>query len=153
MRTISEEDVRTLKGAADAAFKLGGGVSNFAHLTRVNGATLSKYASLNDENRDFLIPVDVAIEADRWAKSPIIVSAMARALGYRLVPDERALPQPAELCERDAHTVLSEAMDVARETLSAVEDGHADALERKRIRKELLELVRAAETMLLKVRG
>ena len=154
MRTVSEEEVRTLKGATEAACKLGGGVTNFALLTRVNVATLSKYASINEEYRESLMPVDVAIEADRWAKSPVIVSAMAKALGYRLVPDDEAgLAAPGRLTERDAHTVLSEAMDVTRETLAAVEDGHADALERKKIRKELLELVRAAETMLLKVRG
>lgn len=156
MRTISDEEIRSLKGATDAAYRLGGGVTSFSHLTRVTVAPLSNYASFDAGNARTLIPVDVAVEADRWAKSPVIVSAMARALGYRLVPDDGAADgtaaAPGRLTERDAHALLSEAMDVTRETLAAVEDGQADALERKRIRKELMELVRAAETMLLKVR-
>lgn len=152
MRTISDEEIRSLKGATDAAYRLGGGVTSFELLTRCKVSTLSKYASLNSENETFLIPVDVAIEADRWAKSPVIVSAMARALGYRLVPADADEATPAALTERDAHDLLNDAMDVTRETLIAMEDGKTDALERKRIRTELMELVRTAQLMLLKVR-
>lgn len=151
MRTVSEEEVRTLKGATEAACKLGGGVTNFALLTRVNVASLSKYASINEEYRENLIPVDVAIEADRWAKSPVILTSMATMLGYRLERIAGRIEPGAPLSERDAHHIMSEAMDVSRELLAAFENGRIDAADRKRLRKELRELIRAAQQILDKL--
>lgn len=153
MRTVSDEEIRSLKGATDAAYTLGGGVTKFPLLTRVNVSTLSKYASFNEENEDFLIPVDVAIEADRRAKSPVILSTMAEILGFRLERARGAMIDDAPLSERDAHVVLSEAMDVSRELLAAFADGRIDALEKKRLRKELRELIRSAEKILDKLDG
>lgn len=151
MRTISEVDIRAIKAATEAAYTLGGGVTAFPDLTRVNVSTLSKYASFNDEYRESVIPCDVAVEADRRAKSPVIVSAMARQLGFRLVPDEPNAPETGAPSENDALRVMSEASDVLKEIVRAREDGSVDALDRKRIAKELHELIRAAEGVLAKV--
>lgn len=75
MRTISEEEIRSLKGATDASYKLGGGVTDFPLLTRVNVSTLSKYASFNEENGEALIPIDVAVEAGpvQWALAALMI--------------------------------------------------------------------------------
>ena len=150
MRTISEEETGSLKGATEASYTLGGGVRCFELLTRVNASTLSKYSSFNDENAQSLIPVDVAIEADRQAKSPVIVAAMARLLGHRLVPDDTETVR-GPLTEQDAHTVLSESMDVSRAILNALLDKRVDALERKQIVREAREAIRAIEQVLLKI--
>jgi hypothetical protein len=150
VRTISEIEVRSLKGATEASYVLGGGVRCFELLTRVNVSTLSKYASFNDENALALIPVDVAIEADRQAKSPVIVAAMARLLGHRLVPDA-PVTALGPVTETDAHTVLSESMDLTRAILDALLDKRIDALERKRIAREAREAIRAIELVLLKM--
>jgi hypothetical protein len=151
VRTISEVEVRSIKSATEAAYTLGGGVTAFPALTRVNVSTLSKYASFNDEFTDSVIPCDVAVEADRRAKSPVITSAMARALGFRLVPDEDRPDESSPITEMDAIRVMSEASDVLKAITEAREDGRVDALERKRIAKELRELIRAAEGALAKV--
>ncbi len=150
MRTISEEETRSLKGATEASYTLGGGVRCFELLTRVNASSLSKYSSFNDENATSLIPVDVAVEADRQAKSPVITAAMARLLGYRLVPDE-ADQVRGPVTEQDAHNVLRESMDVSRAILDALLDKHVDSLERKRIAKEAREAIRAIEQVLIKI--
>ncbi|CAN7686726.1 hypothetical protein LJR098_002290 [Rhizobium sp. LjRoot98] len=116
--------------------------------TRVGVSTLSKYASNSDEFRESLIPVDIAVEADRRAGSPIIIKEAARQLGYQLTPLQEALRSGTRISERDAHVILSEAMDVSRGLISAFEDGKIDSLERKQLRKELRELIRAAEDIL-----
>ncbi|OCP05016.1 MULTISPECIES: phage regulatory CII family protein [unclassified Ensifer] len=144
IRTISDEEIRTLKADTEACYKLGGGVTGFEPLTRVTTGKLSEYASFDERNKKRLIPIDVAIEADRRAKSPVIVKAMARVLGFDLVPmaSQQAC---AAVTEADAHRVLYEATDVARAILDAFRDGNVDALDRKTIRKELREAIRALE--------
>jgi hypothetical protein len=150
LRTISEEETRSLKGATESSYILGGGVRGFELLTRVNVSTLSKYSSFNDENAQSLIPVDVAVEADRRARSPVIVTAMAHLLGYQLVPD--LVPTASgPVTEQDAHDVLRESMDVSRAILDALLNKHVDALERKQIAKEAREAIRAIEQVLIKI--
>jgi hypothetical protein len=150
VRTISDVDIRSLKSATEASYTLGGGVTAFPDLTRVNVSTLSKYASFNDDLKESVIPCDVAVEADRRAKSPVITSAMARMLGYRLVPDSEQ-PDAGPVTEMDAHRVLSESMDVSRAILDAVLDNRIDALERKKIAAEARQAMRAIEQVLAKL--
>lgn len=146
MRTISDEEIRSLKGATDTAYKLGGGVTQFPHLTRVLVPALSKYSSFNEENHDYVIPADIAVEADRRAGSPIIISAMAKLLGYQLVPDTSVgAPASPALRIDDAHRVLRETMDVSQAILDAAADGNFDQLDRKRIAREAREAMRALE--------
>ena len=148
MRSISDIEIRSLKGATDAAFILGGGMTRFPLMTRVNVSTLSKYASFNAEHSEKLIPIDVAIEADRRAKSPVIVSAMAEVLGYRLERCEVRLSEHKSLSTADANALLKEAHDVWGLLIEAFEDGRIDALEKKILRRGLRELIRAAEQLL-----
>lgn len=151
MRTISDEQIRSLKGATDASYRLGGGVSQFPLLTRVNVSTLSKYASFNDEHRECTIPVDVAVEADKRANSPVIVSAMAKVLGYRLVPDALVMEVSFEgVTVVDALKIASNAVGASQTIFAALEDGHIDALERKNILQELRETLRSVEQAIAK---
>jgi uncharacterized membrane protein YebE (DUF533 family) len=53
----------------------------------------------------------------------------------------------------DAHRVMSETMDVSQAVLTALEDGHIDAGERKLIAKEVREAMRALQDLLCKVEG
>lgn len=158
MRTILDTEILELKGATEASFTRGGGVTSFASLTRCNVSTLSKYSSVtvivepdgNDrlEYGDRMIPIDIAVEADRRAKHPWIIGEAARQLGYRLVPEDRGERSTEPLRERDAHTVLAEAMDVSRGLLDGLADGRLDALERKNLGKDLRELIDAATGVL-----
>ena len=153
MRTISEEEIRSLKGTTEASYKLGGGVTDFPLLTRVNVSTLSKYASFNEENSEALIPVDVAIEADRRAKSPVIVGAMARALGFKLVIDDDHPHEARPVTETDAIDLMSEVMDVVRELQAAQVAGTiGTAAAKKRIGKEIHEAIRELKEMLVNIK-
>ncbi|UXS34013.1 hypothetical protein FY152_17795 [Agrobacterium tumefaciens] len=153
MRTISEEEIRSLKGATDASYKLGGGVTNFPLLTRVTVSTLSNYASFNIENEETLIPVDVAIEADRRAKTPVIVAAMARTLGFKLVIDDDHPHEARPVTETDAIDLMSEVMDVVRELQAAQASGTlGTAAAKKRIGKEIHEAIRELKEMLVNIK-
>eukprot|EP01034_Spumella_vulgaris_P006273 gene6273-7990_t len=137
-----------LKGATEASFKLGGGLTSFALLARVGVSSLSKYASVSAEFRDNVIPVDIAVEADRRAGSPVIIGEAARQLGFGLEPlAGQSAPKP--VTEADAHRVLYEATDVSRAILDAMADGKVDAMDRKNIAKEAREAIRALERILI----
>lgn len=153
MRTISEQEQRSLKSATDGAYALAGGISNILPFTRVGTSTLSKYASFNDEHHDSFMPIDVVIEVERKAKTPTIIKQAAALLGYELVAAAVVLgDEPhAPLTEMDAHRVMSEAMDVSRALLTALDDGRIDAGERKRLAKESREAIRAFEDLLKRV--
>lgn len=158
MRTILEADIIAIKGATDASYLNGGGVTTLPSYTRVNVSTLSKYASITRiihpdgtselENGDRVVPVDIAIESDRRAKHPYIISEAARQLGYRLEPLTEALAAAKPISERDAHVILAEAMDVSRALIAAYDDGKLDPYERKLLRTELRELLATGQRLL-----
>ncbi len=142
-----------LKGATDACFRLGGGVTSLALLTRVGVSTLSKYASNGHEHADLLVPVDVAIEADMRAGSPVIVSEMARQLGFRLEPLERRVAIAETLSEADVLKIMDKAADVWRMAREAFADGRLDALERRDLGQQLRRVIRACECVLSRLEG
>lgn len=151
MRLISLENVLNLKGATDASFRLGGGVTSLALLTRVVVSTLVKYSTRGEERADgrhqhdeTMIPVDVAVEADSRAGSPIITGEMARQLGFRLEPLSGS-GAGKSLTVADAHRVLAEAMDVTKAMLDAYANGQPSTLDKRVIRKEAREAIRALE--------
>lgn len=149
MRTISEPERRTLKAATDGGCVLAGGISRILDFTRVSTSQLSKYASFGDENADTFAPIDVAIEIDRAAKSPVIVKEMAGLLGYDLTPKLQApvnvSDQPVTLA--DGYRVLKETMDVYQALNEALADGRIDAADSKKLDKELLEAIRELEAL------
>lgn len=155
MRTISEQEQRSLKSATDGAFALAGGISNILPFTRVGTSTLSKYASFNSEHHDSFMPIDVVIEVERKAQTPTIIRQAAALLGFDLVA--ASIAQDAEnsspVTAMDAHRVMSETMDVSQAVLTALEDGRIDAGERKLIAKEVREAMRALQDLLCKVEG
>ncbi|TAY95844.1 phage regulatory CII family protein [Rhizobium ruizarguesonis] len=151
MRHFSEKAYRSLKCVCSVAYDLAGGNTLFQHSTRVVVSQLSKYASLNEDDEKSYMPIDVAVDLDRAAGSPVITGTMAQLLGFRLEPLTAAAAEADKLSERDAHKLLAEAMDVSQALLAAFGDGRIDALERKRLRVELREVIRAAEAILAKL--
>ena len=147
MRTISEPERRTLKAATDGGCVLSGGISRIIDFTRVSTSQLSKYASFGEENADTFAPIDVAIEIDRAAKSPVIVKEMAGLLGYDLTPRLQLSSEvshgPVTLA--DGYRVLKETMDVVQALNDALSDGRIDAADAKKLEKELLEAIRELE--------
>lgn len=155
MRTISDKQGMTLKAATRRSLDQAGGGDAFQHVTRVKANALSSYASANEDKADKFMPVDVAVECDIEANSPIIVSAMAAMLGYRLVPcdAERAPVVAAPVSGRDALRIAREAADVVRAIDEATQDDHIDARERKDITGEIDELVKALQCVQRRIGG
>lgn len=155
MRTISDKQGMTLKAATRRSLDQAGGGDAFQHVTRVKANALSSYASANEEKGSTFMPVDVAVECDMEANSPIIVSAMAAMLGYKLAPcDEgRASKNRETVTARDALRIAREAADVVRAIDEATQDDHIDARERRDINGEIDELVKVLQCVQRRIGG
>lgn len=88
LRASTPAERLALKAAVKRASKLAGGAASVQHVTRVCESDLSRYAGAEYEDRH--CPVDVALDLDREAGHPVILSALAAILGYRLVAAEGA---------------------------------------------------------------
>ncbi len=152
MRSISDKQGKALKAATRRALDMAGGPESFQHTTRVRQGQLSKYAAPSDEHADSFMPLDIALEADLEAGAPIIVEQLARMQGYRLVRIEQE-PDGQELSHRDLSALHIEFADVVRVAHDALEDGHTDAGERRRIGRELSELKKAIAVIEGKIGG
>ena len=151
-RLITREEVGDLKGMTEVCLKLGGGMTSFAKITRVGISDLSKYSSSSDEHEDRVIGLDIAVEADRRAKDPMIIREAARLLGYqlaKLVGDAEEDNGPAT--EQDAMRVMDEATNLWTVWRASYADKYLDGQERLQLTRKLHELIRAAQMLLDKL--
>jgi hypothetical protein len=148
MRASTPDERRALKAAVRRSCKIAGGAASVQHSTRAGEVDLSRYAST--EHPDRHCPIDVAIELDREAGSPVIVSAMAALLGYRLVAEGAKGAEPLSM--RDVAQVSTEAAQLISAVAEASVDG-IDASEVSNIDKEAEETVAAIRRLQAKARG
>jgi hypothetical protein len=154
VRSISDKQGKTLKAATRRSVDMAGGGDAFQHATRVNAASLSKYVSPNEDNAKNFMPIDVAVEADMEAGSPIILAAMAEMLGCRVVPVDQGSPEHDHpLTLMDGLRIANEAADVVRAITQALENENLDALERKEITREADQAIKALQLVLRKIGG
>ncbi|MFN3833754.1 MAG: hypothetical protein ACK4SQ_16130 [Allorhizobium sp.] len=139
MRVISERDLKKLKAATRFSVDGAGGSEEFQKATRVRQGQLSKYGLAGEEHMETFVPIDVAVEADLEAGSPIITEMMAKLQGYRLVRDEAETPE-AGLTHRDISALNAEVGDVTRLAIEALDDGKVDAREKRDLMRELTDL-------------
>ncbi|MUZ53057.1 hypothetical protein GOZ97_07565 [Agrobacterium vitis] len=100
MRAINKDQAAALKGATRRAVQMAGTAECFQHTTRVGKAPLSNYASTSEDNAEKFMPLDIVLEADLEAGSPVITEQLARLQGYRLVKDEpEAAPASLDLID------------------------------------------------------
>ncbi|WP_246801845.1 phage regulatory CII family protein [Ensifer sp. ENS06] len=156
MRTISDKQGLTLKAATRRSVDMAGGGDALQHVTRVRASYISKCGSAGEDNADKYLPIDVATEADMEAGSPIILSAMAEILGYRVIPivEGADLSLPIEPpTHKDVTHLNRELMDVVRAYGDAVDDGHVDGREKKEITREIDEAIKALRSALQRIGG
>lgn len=112
-RPYARADYLAIKAATRRGCEAAGTLESIAERTRVDAAQLSRYG--NVEEKAF-VPLDVAMDIDKLAASPIILRAVAEREGYKLVPHEvharttDILGQVADLI-RKTSAVTSEAAD------------------------------------------
>lgn len=153
MRSISDKEALTLKAGFRRSLDQAGGGDAFQHATRMKAANLSKCGSANEDNMDKFVGIDVAVECDREAGSPIIVGAMAAMLGFQLVPAGQDVSGAAAITHRDALTISNEAADVVRTITEALEDGKVDLYERDQIVNQADELIKALHAIVKRIGG
>ncbi|MCG6115074.1 MAG: hypothetical protein MEQ84_07730 [Mesorhizobium sp.] len=143
LRETTPQERRALSMSVRRAAKLGGGAASVQHMTRVGEADLSRYGAPEQDDRH--CPVDVAIDLDRMAGSPVIVAAMASLLGYRLVAEARA--PGAEMCLREVARISTESSEVVAAVLDAMADGKLCEADRRRINMEIEEACRVLRSV------
>jgi hypothetical protein len=154
VREISEKQAAMLKAVTARALKAAGGAAEVQTSTRVNEATLSKYGSLSEDNAKTFVPIDIAVEIDLLAQSPIILGAMAGLAGFALVPldaGEEVAAKP--LTVHDALVIANEAADVVKAITEALaNDGNIDGGEERVITREIDQLLRVMQDTLRRVK-
>jgi hypothetical protein len=150
-RLATDAERRHIKTVTRHALDAVGGGEAFSPATRVEKAALSKYAG--PAYPDHFIPADVLLELDRLAGAPLLVSTLARMLGYRLVPAEGDAPQ-AKLDLSDAQSVAKETGDVVNLLLTLLSSGRdLDAADRREILREVTEAKAALYHLVVKLAG
>jgi hypothetical protein len=159
IRSITEKELVSIKRVTDATIDLAGGFKVAVMRTRSSSSQLSKYANFchpiadgKADTRERYVPVDVAIELDRAAGSPAILSVYAGLLGFDIVPASRDTAD-GEIDSLDALDLLCQAGKVAEEIRAALSDNKIDALERDRIEAELHKIKRCVNSLLRRVGG
>lgn len=110
---IEVSDLSLLKAATRAAIRAAGPIATVSCDTRLDGGTLSRAGNVNETN---FLPIDDAVRIDAMTGDCRIIRAMARLLGYRLVPVGT---------ENGPSSLINDASEMARESGELV----ADALE------------------------
>lgn len=114
------------------------GHSRFAReYSRLGTAELSKFKSPSEER---MIPIDILTTAEIVAGNPIVSRYTLGLQGFDIVPIGEA--QPARrTSDMDVLGAAKEFGDVVAAWQAAVADGHVDALDRARLKKEIAELM------------
>lgn len=134
-RLAEPAEITRLKSVTEQAIKLSGG-TQFETRTRVRKSALSKYGSASEP--DAFLPLDVLLELDRHNGAPLVTSAVAGMLGYRLVPAEAL--EDAQLNLEDVQAIAKETGDVVNLLLGLLTSGkRLDAADRHRILREVTE--------------
>lgn len=152
-RLAEDAELRRLKAATAEAVKLSGG-SQFESRTRVRRAALSKYGARPGATTepDAYMPLDVALELDRYNGAPLIAATLAGMLGYRLVPEAQA--EAEELQLSDAAAIAKETGDVVNALLAVLTAGkEISAADRQAILKEITEAKQALWRLTGKIGG
>jgi hypothetical protein len=136
MRISTDHERNALKTACRAAVHVCGPAKQITAMSRISESRIS--ICINRETEDFL-PLDVALEVDRLAGAPLIVEAMARMLGYRLVPEEQPEREKG-LTHRDLSSLSARFAEVQQTTHGALDDNHVDPGEGRDIQGKLAKL-------------
>lgn len=151
-RLAEAHELRRLKSATEQALKLAG-LTEFEERTRVKKAVLSKYLTEEPEGEQpHFMPLDIILEVDRHNGAPIVTSALAGMLGFRLVPTAEV--EAAEVGYNDVHAISKETADVVNLLFEFLMSGRRlDAATRKELLRELTEAKQVLYRLAQKIAG
>lgn len=149
LRSITQDEELALKAAVKRALKMGGGAASVQHMVGAEESRLSRYA--NPHELDSHAKITDAIEIDRQTGTPVILSAMASLLGYRLVAEEHEAD--SKLSPRDIVRVATETSQFMAVLADATDDNVIDSHERRLIDQEAEEAVASIRRAQAKAKG
>jgi hypothetical protein len=135
-----------LKRHTDALIKAMG----YARACKVSGrskATLGRYASLATEDADRFIPVNLVVELESEAETPLVTNAMAELLGLKLEAGEHGGERPGGL-NSDVITLSQRFATLMAEYNHSIADGVISLNETKR----LLDETNALQQVLVEIK-
>jgi len=136
VRAISDKQALALKAATRRAVDMAGGSESFQYVTRVGQGQLSKYGLTGEDHQSSFMPIDIALEADLEAGSPVIIEKLAALMGYRLVRDDTA-QEAKSLALADVARLSARVGAFAETAVDALDDGHVSAGEERDLLREL----------------
>ncbi|KAA8385144.1 hypothetical protein FKW31_10050 [Acetobacter sp. DmW_136] len=137
MTPFSNRFLASIKTATKHAVEAIGDFRAAAGFTRVQKSQLEAYAS---RHQPTVIPLDVAIDLDRCAEQPILLSEMANAEGFALVPVKFGSgPLP-----HDMGKFAKATSEVLQKGFESMADGNVDVQEAQ----EILTYAQRARTSL-----
>ena len=110
----------------------------YAKACEVSGkskATLGRYASLNEENSDRFIPVNVLVELEKSSTIPFVTKALAELQGLKLENGTERDDAPGGL-NSDVIRLSQRFANLMAEYNHSIEDGHISFNEAKRLLDE-----------------
>lgn len=126
-----------IKTATRTAIKACGGLDSISRAVRVGITQLSDYCN---REKASVVPVDVAVELDKEAQEPLILSVMAQAEGFALVPVKFG----NGLLPHDMGKFAKATSEVLQKGFESMADGNVDVQEAH----EILTYAQRARTSL-----
>ncbi|AJY47057.1 hypothetical protein [Martelella endophytica] len=153
-RLLTQRAVDGLREASRRSVVQGGGPEKFQYSTRVKQSLISKCWSHDPSRKgQTVMAIDVAVEADMEAGAPVIVSEMARLLGYRLVRDDGVDSAGGGLDIADIGAFQEAFHALSQSMIQAVADGKVDPREAAEILEKYANFMRVAHAVESKTHG
>lgn len=139
-------DIAAIKTATKQAVTAVGGIDAAASATRVGRSQIADYYNRNSPQ---VVPADVAVALDQCAEHPHILSAMAHAEGYAILPIRVGDGDIAQ----DMQDIALGAGDLMSETVRVLADGIVTEDERHALMTRLQTLNHFVNHAMATLRG
>lgn len=143
-RASTEHERLTLKAAVARALKMAGGAASFQHVTRLHESNLSRAASPQAEDQH--LPLDVVLDLDREAQAPVVLSELARLIGYQVKP-LAAAGEVSDIGVGDVTRLMGATHKAASAVMGAIEDGQILPHEAKAVCTDIDKAIRELTTI------
>lgn len=135
-RHIRASEVSRLKAVTRRALDHAGTAVEFQHLTRVNNASLSRYANPDQAE---MMPIDIVLDLEREIGHPWVTEALAQLQGFELVASNarRILPDDQASLIELMPKLAKEQSELMNRVVVALGDNHVSENECRAIEQEL----------------
>ena len=145
---VTVSDFSLLKAATRRAVHDAGPMATVSRQTRLDQGTLSRAGNNNESN---FLPIDDAVRIDGMTGNATIVRAMARLLGFRLVPIDAPNNQPSLI--HDAADMAKQSGELVSEVIDIASDGTITPTEARLADDEAADVEHCVQSIRKKLHG